>query len=173
MVIIKMSRMLASVVLVIISMVAVGCGKDATKTQQTDVLDPDFVATISPTNTPMLFNIEIRKVNPKVDKSIGSFPVIVDFSLTDSSGKVYEADLSEQGKYAKEVGNVFDAIRQSETTYLKGRVQLVKQNSTPGVYKVAPRMRIIEIGKDAKRGPYPDGGTVAIKAGNSIKVTIK
>lgn len=139
-----------------------------------DVVDHDFVAIISNTNDPYIFGVEVKKVNSKGDKQIGALGGMVDLALTDRSGKKFTTDQPwDVAKYAEEVTEVFEWPRKTSVTSLKGKVKLIKTNLPPGTYTVEPRARFAESGKDRLSGPCSDGGSVAIPAGNSVKVTVK
>jgi len=162
--------------IVLIAAIMVGCAKRSTvKAGKQDVIDPDFVATIRETKQPHVFEISIRKVNKNTDKSIGSFPVIADLTLKNSSGRVFSGDSQEKREtqvYAREVSEVFDMLRQPGSESLTGRVRLLTGGLPAGKYVVEPRVRIQEIGKGALGGPYA-GGTVAVPAGNAVETTIE
>lgn len=142
--------------------------------QPVDVIDHDFVAHISKTSDPYVFEVTINKVNSKVDKQIAGLGGMVDLTLTNSSGKKFTTDQPwDDAKYAKEVTEVFEWPRKTNVTSLTGKVKLIKNNLPPGNYAVEPRARFSESGKDRLSGPCPDGGTVSIPAGNSLTITIK
>jgi len=138
---------------------------------RTDIVDRDFAAFIAKTDDPFAFWIEIRKVNPKADKKIGGLCCVVDLALRDSSGKRYAADYGEGRKHGREVTEVFEWPKPS-ADFVKGKVRLLRGALPPGSYTVEPRMRIVEAGEDRVSGPYADMGSVAVPAGNSVKVRL-
>lgn len=154
-----------------------GCGDhkgQKSVKEPTDVVDHDFAVTIRKTSEPYVFEVEVKKVNPKADKKIGGPGGVVDLVLEDGSGKVFAADKPWEGpKYARELTKVFEWPRSSAVASMKGKVQLIRGSLPAGKYKVEPRARFAEVGKDRLHGPYPDGGTVAIPAANSVEIQIK
>ncbi len=137
-----------------------------------DVTDKDFMATISSTETPFLINIDVRKVNPRVQKQIHSWPLTIDFILEDSAGRVYQGKFGES-KYAHEIsGSAFDMSRKPANE-VSGKVRIITKGLKSGTYKVTPVVRIVEIGVDALHGPYLDCGSVAVPAKNSISIVVK
>ena len=138
-----------------------------------DIIDKDFVATISATKTPLIFRIHIKCVNPKVDKKISSRErIFVDLTLKDNKGKVYTGELLRQ-TYAEEINYEFDPTdKVPEVSIHTGRVRLIKKGLPPGRYTIEPKVRIVESGKDAVHGQYMDMGSVAVPADNSMIVTI-
>jgi len=167
---------LSVVVIAVIGVILVGCTKrQAQNVERKDVVDRDFVATIRKTKEPYVFEINVRKVYKTVEKDIGSFPVMADLALRDNSGKVFSGQSRETPEtpiYAREVGEVFDALRPYGARSLTGKVRLLADDLPPGKYVVQPRVRVHEGGKDLVRGPY-DSGTVAVPAGNSVEVEIR
>ncbi|MEN6370440.1 MAG: hypothetical protein ABFD64_00345 [Armatimonadota bacterium] len=138
----------------------------------TDVTDRDFIATISTTDTPLVVDVEVSKVNPVARKQIKGIPKVFDLSFKSKSGHVYGGKYTGQIQYASLVsGKPFIFGKPSDS--LRYRLRIITTNLKPGTYKVSPYVRITESGDDALSGPYADGGTVAVPAGNSIKVTIK
>ncbi|MCX6343901.1 MAG: hypothetical protein NT018_02360 [Armatimonadetes bacterium] len=147
--------------------------KNVAAKQPSDVIDRDFVAHISKTSDPYVFEVTIKKVNSKVDKQISGLGGMVDLTLTNSSGKKFATDQPWDGaKYAKEVTEVFEWPRKANVTSLTGKVKLIKTNLPPGTYTIEPRARFSESGKDRLSGPCPDGGTVSIPAGNSVEIVL-
>lgn len=165
---------------IIIGSVIVGCSvrqSQITKKQleegRKDIIDRDFVATISKTEKPIVFTVSVKRVNRNVDKKIGSFALVVDFVLRDRRGKVFAAKPGNWPKYAEGIGPAFEKMRPFPVDSFSGTVKLIPKDLSPGKYQVEPYVRINEIGKDALRGPYTDGGSVAVPAGNKITLEIK
>lgn len=42
-----------------------------------------------------------------------------------------------------------------------------------GTYTIEPKVRIVEVGRDAVFGPYTDIGGVAVPDGNSVRVDLR
>ncbi|OFX14431.1 MAG: hypothetical protein A2Z18_07930 [Armatimonadetes bacterium RBG_16_58_9] len=163
-----MKYWLAILVCVLAVCILAGCDarKRWTARERPDVVDRDFTALITKTDNPYVFGIEIKKVNPKANKKIGGLGgCVVDLVLRDSSGRVVSADVIE-------ITDVLGSLKPPVDS-LKGKVRLIR-GLPLGTYVVQPRVRIQEVGKDAVRGHlYADGGTVAVPAGNSVKVRVK
>jgi len=141
---------------------------------QKDVTDRDFVATISATKKPHVFLISIKRLNNKVDKVISNHEaVFVDLELRDRNGKLHTGRPLENA-YAEDVNYAFDATDATpELPYKSGHVRLLSKKLQSGTYTVAPKVRIVEKGKDGVFGPYTDMGSVAVPAGNSISVKVR
>ncbi|MEN6520055.1 MAG: hypothetical protein ABFD46_02750 [Armatimonadota bacterium] len=139
-----------------------------------DTVDRDFVATIQKTEDPYEFEISIKKTNKHVDKKIGGFAVVADLALRDSKGRVFPAEDDVNLSYAVEIGETFGIIMPPYMDSLTSKVRLIRRDLPLGDYIIQPRIRILEDGKDRLRGTlYCDGGTVAVPAGNSVKVKVQ
>jgi len=137
-----------------------------------DVTDPDFLATICSTKNTLVFKVQVRKVNPKADKQFVKFDMPVGLKLTDKNGKVYA--LPRGGcRYSEEVDDPFTSKDPPVLDSIDRLSRVIRDNLPPGVYQVTPLVRIHETGKHRLRGPYADGGTVAVPAANSLKITLK
>jgi len=137
-----------------------------------DVLDRDFVAMIHPTKTRLTFVVEVRKVSEYTRKQISVRPIYVDLTVEDSSGHVLTEGIGLRRYIGSVSGNaVGSRKRPSESVTVM--VGLATDELKPGLYEVEPRVRIIETGEDRLRGPYGDGGSVAVPSGNSVKVEIR
>lgn len=139
-----------------------------------DTVDKDFVADIVITKDKNVFRINIKRVNSSVDKVISNHEaVFADLELKDSKGKPHTGKVLEK-TYAEDVNYEFDPTDATpELPNKSGRVRLLTKKLKPGTYEVIPKVRIVEKGKDAVYGPYSDMGSIAVPAGNSIKVNIK
>jgi hypothetical protein len=138
-----------------------------------DIEDRDFVAKMFATKDPNVFLIEVKLINPKVDKAIYSHErVFVDFALTSIDGTILSGPPLEQ-TYAAEVNYSFDPTdAKPELNYKRGYVRLLTWKCPPDLYRVEPKVRIVEVGEDSVHGPYTDMGSVAVPAGNSVQITV-
>jgi len=137
-----------------------------------DPPDKDFAATISSTKHPLVFRITVKLVNPKADKGIGPAPAFVDVVLESTNGAVFAGKPLTQ-TYVEEVDWAFSSEdRKPGLKTLSGRVRLLKSKLPKGQYTLRPVVRVVETGKDALHGPHTDFGSVAVPAGNSVKVTV-
>lgn len=137
-----------------------------------DVVDNDFIATIATTKEPLVFLVKVKLVNTKVDKKIHRAPGFVDLELRSrDSGRVYKGPTLTP-TYSEEVEPIFHSTKRSAPNRLSSRVRLFKEKLPRGSYEVRPVVRIVEIGKDALHGPYTDSGSVAVPAGNFVKVSL-
>jgi hypothetical protein len=170
-----MTRILLLTIVTISAAYLIGCGESNTHAnRQVDVVDRDFVATISATNTPLVLDVKIQKVSKEAKKQIDAWPPVVDFVLKDSNGKVYKPDYKAMPTYTEGVDATFGDIRKSgPADSISGKVRLRTTDLKAGSYTVTPQVRIQETGEGALSGPYNDGGTVAVPAGNSLKVNIQ
>jgi len=141
----------------------------------TPALDRDFVAIIYPTKMPLVYTLEIRKINKRADKQIRLTAVMMDFILRDSSGKMYASEDGGHPRYAEPLsGDAFDLNRRGASDVRTGKVRLRTAGLKPGIYEIRPQVRIWEVGTDRVTNPPANGSPyVAIPAGNSVKVTIR
>lgn len=146
---------------------------DKTAGRKNDVVDPSFMATITSTNETNIFLVEVKRVNHAVDKTINSHhEVFVDFELVDENNRSYKGDFQIK-TFSEKVGDDFSPNDiYPYPSSRKGRVKLVTTNLSPGTYIIKPNVRIVEEGKDRVGNLRAEAGSVAVPAGNSIKVTI-
>ncbi len=132
------------------------------------------MATIAPTKTSFVYEVEVKRVNSSVDKTISSHnEIFVDLLLHDSKGRVLPTDFCIQ-TFAENVGDGFSPRDDDPFwTSKKGSVRLVTGGIPTGVYRVSPVVRICEEGKDQLINPRADPGSVAVPASNSVTVEIK
>jgi hypothetical protein len=125
-----------------------------------------------------VFIVEVRRVNPGVQKLIDPVMSTVSCDLRGARGRIWEPSASvlglEPGKaFATEVSPTDLNESDNPITRLSSRLILHNYSLPAGSYTVIPDVRIVETGRDAIHGNRPDGGTVAVPARNTATLIIK
>ena len=136
-----------------------------------DVSDPVFRSTISPTKDPLVFKVEVKKVNPKSDKQFSALFISMALVLTDKNGKVYGAAGFGAGKVLRGSGR-FPLAQEPDRRFgyelSTGREEQPASRNLYGHTFCANHG-----GREAcLRGPYADGG-VSVPAAKFATITIK
>lgn len=145
-----------------------GCNRLKAPSSPHDVIDNDFLATITPTNDPTTFVVKVEKINPKPQKELIEQMTWINITIKTVAGTVISKSLS---GYIQNLGRVSSGGEY--TTSLVAKFHIVQGKLSPGSYILEPKVRAVESGKDALSSMLQDGGSVAIPAHNTLTITIK